>query len=211
MVRVPDLERWSQPVVYPIGTTLFREGNEVATLRVLTSGVVKICVSKDGHDLLVGVRTAGRVLGATSAILGDPQLATAVAITACELRTLSFREFHAFRTSSPDVAGWLLDQFAREIRDQHKRARALASGRLEAHLRWLIVYVFRAAHVERRDGSLRLGFPLNVTEIAEWMGVTRPPVSALLTRLRRQGVLVRDHDWWVLPADSPWLAEVRTL
>ena len=150
----------------------------------------------------MALRTAGWILGAPAHILHENHLGTVTAITECEFRTMPARQFSVSMQQDTDLAAWLREQFAREIREQLRRASAFASGKVRDRLDWLVPYLFQASHQVLSDGSLRLGFPLSVTTLADMLGVSRQAASAHLAVAVERGLLVRAMDWWILPATS---------
>jgi DNA-binding GntR family transcriptional regulator len=75
--------------------------------------------------------------------------------------------------------------------------------------------VYQALRDTLRNGSIAAGSALQVTQLAEQLGVSRTPVRDALTRLAGEGVLVSEGGSFILPAfgiqDMDDLYEVRFL
>jgi CRP-like cAMP-binding protein len=79
---------------YSPGTTLFRQGEPVRTLYLIEDGFVKLTRAEEsGHDVLIGVRSPGWLLGAASALLERPHPITAETVSACTLRRLATSDY----------------------------------------------------------------------------------------------------------------------
>jgi CRP-like cAMP-binding protein len=207
---IPGLEHWSRPATFDRGDVLVRQGDSPGVVRLLGSGIASVtALVKDRsggvRSPLLALRTSGSVLGGVPAVLGGPHVASVTAITPCETRTQSVDAFRRLivRGGDPDVAEWLVRQQSREIREQIRRAIALATKNQEDHFVWLIVYLFQAAHHREADGSLTLTFPLTVTDMATAMGAARSPVSVIVSSYLRRELLLRPRfDLWVIPPTS---------
>jgi CRP-like cAMP-binding protein len=190
------------PSCYPKGTILFREGDPIRSVYLVLSGVMSLRSFQAGREVLVAVRTAGWLLGAASAIHGAAHLATAVAMTPCELRPMSDRDFGRFRRTDAEFRERLQEMLAEEVAEQFARAAAVAGGDCQARLEHLLASLFRASGQQRPDGSVRLTLDLSVTDLANLVGVGREYISRLLPKLSATGVLVRERDWFVATPDS---------
>jgi CRP-like cAMP-binding protein len=206
----PDESVLSVPVELPRGARIFRQGQTLWSVFLVTQGVVKITVPRQNSDALVALRTKGSMLAIAPALLGIPQPAVATALTPCELRSLPLERLKALLLTDSRVGRWLTYTLAAEVHEHHLRAEALHSGRSDTSLEWLIVQLFRAAHVLRGDGSLRMGFHLPVGDIGSLIGVSRQWASQLLHGFAHRGLIGWERDWLVLPKESPLLRQVRT-
>ncbi len=207
---IPGLEHWTRLVTFKRDEVLVRQGDSPGVVRLLTSGIASVTAIVDDRNgevqsPLLALRTTGSVLGSIPALLGGPHIATVRAITPCDARTLPVDAFRRLvvRGGDPEVAEWLARQQAREIREQIRRAIALAAKNQEDHFVWLIVYLFQEAHHRDADGSLTLTFPLRVTDMAAAMGSGRSPVSMIVSSYIRRGLLSRQRgDRWIIPPTS---------
>lgn len=191
------------PLQFPPGFTLFREGAEIRTVYLLTSGVVKMLESVDGQNILVGIRTPNWLIGVAAAIRGDRHVATIAALSDCEVRPLAIDALHRLRRTDTAVCLWLQDRLCEELLDQLRRCATLASDRHgEARLERLVVDLFGAASTQRADGSWKLTLSLTVTELGTLIGFGREWTSKILGKWRLNGVLEKHHGWFVIPATS---------
>ena len=192
---------------YPRGTTLFREGDVPRFVHWVVTGSVKLSIESDGGLTVLGLRGPGTILGSMATIAGGSHTATAMTITPCEIRLIPSREFVAAVTAK-GMATHLAGLWAGEMLDGHQwqaRAQLGAKSALEG----LIVTLFVIAGEERRDGSWKLRDDIALQELADEIGKTRQWTSGCIREWKRDGILAREHGWWVLPASSPLIARVR--
>jgi CRP-like cAMP-binding protein len=195
-------------VSYPKGVPLFRQGDEVRSLLLLVDGIVTLHVPHDGAEALVGVRTAGWLLGAAPAVCGRRHRTIARTMTPCDLRPLGIDAFHRMRLADPAMSDALQDRLGQEVIEQVDRAAVLFAGDARERARQALVELFAAAGVERPDGSVRLSIAVSVTDLASFAASDRGHISRLVAALAEEKLLVREKDWFVIPARSPWLAEL---
>ena len=198
-----EVHDWPNAVRCAAGMILFRERDLVEGVWLIKSGVVKICIAYRGDQVIVAIRAQNWILGAPAVDLGDCHLGTATTLTDCELQTMSLRQFRMLLDTAPEWGKWVRAQYAREIREQLQRASAFATGRVCDRLDWLVPVLFRASCISLADGSLRLGFPLSTTEIADMLCVSRQAASTHLNRAAGRGRVARNRGWLVIPPASP--------
>ena len=72
---------------------------------VVLSGRVKlVTVTRDGHEVGLGIREPGDLIGEMSALDGEDRTATAIALEPVEARAIAVPDFMAFLGSTPGAA-----------------------------------------------------------------------------------------------------------
>src|SRR5712691_8679747 len=72
------------------GFELFRQGRTAQDVYWVQSGLTKlVSLNEDGDETIIGLRSSGWFLGATSAILRKPYPVTATTVTDCKLYRFS--------------------------------------------------------------------------------------------------------------------------
>jgi CRP-like cAMP-binding protein len=149
-----------ETVVYPAGTTLFRERDRVKSVQIIVSGVVRTSVMRGGGELFLGVCGPGWPLSAVPALLEGIQITTAVAVTETEVTRCSLDRFQRHRRDVPEVADWLQRMFAKEAGRQLRRWATVVPKGTREGLTWLLLDLFRRfaeAGVSRAgDGARRM-------------------------------------------------------
>lgn len=196
-----------EPVVLPAGTVLAREGQRVATIYVVESGLVSVTKQGPEGDVLIGYAARGHVIGASCAIRGLPHATTAWSLHVVHARPLSVAAFQELRRGSLPFAAWLHERLAMKIEQQVRRLVASSARSGEARLLALLVELFGLASELRADGSRRLLVTEPMEHLASGIGVSRERASRALSALAASGVVGRDgNGWLVAPAGSPIVA-----
>jgi CRP-like cAMP-binding protein len=186
------------------GRCLFQQGDRLARLNLLVSGLAQASVvAANGSSGLIAVRTPGSLLGAAAACLGVPQPVTITALTDCVVRPITLSDFEHVRARNPSVAAWLQEVLARQVNDYHAWSAAAALGRKRDLLEWLLADLFANASQRRPDGSARLLVPIGLSQLAQFLGVSRQWAYRLLEKLSNEDAIRRDPSGWLTaPASS---------
>jgi len=148
--------------------------------------------------VLRGVHPTGWVIGAGAALTGGRIDATICTLTDCRVRPLP-RETFAAAARVPVASAWLSLMLAADARDQSRWLVATEAGAM-ALTEALFVSLFAAAARAQPDGTLRLTFPLSVTQVAAFVGVSRQYMSRILAALSDTGTVAhRDDRFWLPP------------
>ena len=171
------------------GTALVREREPGDCVLVVLSGRVKlVTVSRDGHEVLLGIRVPGDLIGEMSALDGADRTATAIALEPVETHAIRVPEFIAFLGSTPGAALVLARLLCARLRDaDRKRAEWLALdtlGRVAARL----------VELADRFGSSTVDgivIEIHITQedLAGWTGSSREAVIKSLRKLRELGLI----------------------
>jgi CRP-like cAMP-binding protein len=186
----------------PAGSTLFVEGDEPYDLMIIETGDVKLVTTAlNGQETVLDVLGAGEVLGELSAIDGAPRSATAVALTAVELTSISVDRFLVFLRANPSLMGALLAVTVRRLRLSNRRqlefTTADALGRVCARLDELADRYGRDG--DRAADGIQIELPITQTELAQWCGLSREAVVKALRKLRDLGwISITDREVSVL-------------
>jgi CRP-like cAMP-binding protein len=188
-------------ITFKKGAVIARAGSEVRTLYLIDRGVVGRFVPTGGREVLVGVRTAGWLLGAVPAITNGRYQATTTALTECVLRPLPIAAFRqAIRAL--DLGVWLNEMLALDVHAHMRRAAAIGSRRLQALIEELLVELLVAAGRTMSDGSIRLTLQVSVTNVATLVDASRERTSRVLADLDAIGTLTRVGGWLTAPVKS---------
>src|SRR4051795_13480061 len=121
------------------GTALFREREPGDCVLVVLTGRVKlVTLTRDGSEVVLGIREPGDLIGEMSALDGADRTATAIALEPVETRAMTVSDFIAFLESTPGAALVLARLLSARLRDaDRKRAEYVALdtlGRVAARL-----------------------------------------------------------------------------
>jgi CRP/FNR family transcriptional regulator len=188
------IERLAPPEEYPAKVEIFQQGSTACEVFFIDQGFVKLsCLSEDGKELIVGMRSCGAMLGSASVMLGRPHPVTATALTCCLLRRIPLVMF--FELARTDAQfGWHLHQVhSREVYDQASHLVALrylsARKRLE-HLLWQVIYAMKFDTDPTPD---KISLPLKFLDLARLIGITAEHFSRVLRQMEEESVIRREN------------------
>ena len=168
------------------GQTLFFEGEEGRDVYVLVEGLVKVVMTAaSGRQVILGLESAGSVLGELSAIDGQPRSASAEAVTPVDAIVLRIEDFRSFLEHQPRVATELLEVVATRLRRTSQRQLEFGAGDALARLcSCLLILIGRFGDDEDVPS---VSLPIAEKELAELTGLSREAVVKGLRRLRELG------------------------
>ena len=83
-----------KPKTIPAKTVLLEQNQRSSFVFVIRSGIVKLtCISEDGQETLLGLRSEGWWAGAPVALLNIPSIITVTAVTSCSVSSIPMSEF----------------------------------------------------------------------------------------------------------------------
>jgi CRP-like cAMP-binding protein len=173
---------------WPVGATLFHQGEEADHVLVLTSGLVKaVATSEDGQTATLGLRGPGEILGELAAVDGGTRSASVVAIDAVEALSIPIDAFREFLRDQPGAALALLSGVADRLRDASRRQAEF--GTLDATARVArMLSELGDTYGEPAAGGLRIDL-VSQDELASLCGASREAVARALRTLRSDGMV----------------------
>lgn len=169
------------------GDQLVRQGEPGHDVVVVLSGRAKLVVAiGGGHDVLLGVRGPGDLLGELAALDEGPRTATAVALETGTAGHLPAPELRRFLADRPAVSWALMRMLATRLREADVGRIELSSqdalGRVAARLLELGEH-----HGRRADDGVHIELGVTQYDLAAWTGASRPAVARALQAMRRLG------------------------
>jgi CRP-like cAMP-binding protein len=178
---------------------LYSQADPAKDVYLIEQGLVELTwLNEQGHELVVGLRHPGWLLGASSVILEEPHSATATTVIPCRLRRLRAEEFRRLARTNVELSWSLNQMLSREVQAQAVYACGLgllsARNRLEQFL-WDLS-VSTGGGQERKP--VRLQLPLKKSEVARLIAITPQYLSELLKQLENAGILRREKGWLIV-------------
>jgi len=186
LTAVKELEAFERAQYYTSHSSLFHQGERPGGVFILKSGTVKLSISSSkGRVVILRIATAGEILGLSSLISGDPCIATAETLEACEVGYVDRDLFLQFLFSNPEAAMTVAFQVSANYKTACRQVSLLglcrsASERLALFLlNWTTPKSFREAP-QAWPG-------LTHEEISQIAGTTRETVTRTLMDFRKKG------------------------
>lgn len=173
------------------GAIVFGEGDVSNRVVLVLSGRLKVSASSnDGHEVVLGYRERGDVLGEFAAIDGEPHLATVTAVEPTEALVLPADRFMAALEERPAASMALLRSVISRLRDADRKRLEFASldatGRVA---RRLVELAERYGEAEGEGEGIHITLPITQQELAGWVSTSREAVSKSMHRLRERGLI----------------------
>jgi CRP/FNR family cyclic AMP-dependent transcriptional regulator len=172
----------------PVGSTIFREGDESNGVLVLRSGRAKVTMnSEEGRTVILYLAAPGELLGLSSAISGTVRQVSAVALEPCDLDLIRRDAFMEFLNRHEEQFHAALDELAM----QHScilaaiRRLSLAPSLLANMARFLLGLNCPETTPQTNKIFLRL----TQEEIAQQLGTTRESVTRTMSKLRKNNII----------------------
>ena len=174
---------------------MVRSGERLDNAHLLLSGfVARAHEDSAGNRQIIGIGVAGDLLDIHGAVLGQLEQEL-VALSACEVAMLPYRELRRLTQQSPAIQTVLWLQAAIDHSIQGAWIQALGTKRGPAKL----AHVF--CEMQLRLGlvgiATKMGFPLPLSqqELAEYAGMTHVHLNRCLKELRDSGLVSFSQGW----------------
>jgi CRP-like cAMP-binding protein len=189
---------------YRAGQSLLLAGDRSDHVFCITEGGAKISIdTREGHQLLLGLRGPGDLLGELAAVdpQGSTRTATVVALGPLAIVAMTGAEFRTFLDDHPGAGRALTVLLARRLRQADRKR--IEYGSLDTPRRVAHVLVEMAeSHGRPCQEGIAIGVPLSQEEIAGLISASRESVARGLSGLRdrnlittaRRAIVVRDLD-----------------
>jgi CRP-like cAMP-binding protein len=185
-----SLRRGGKAVAFGIGSVFFRQGDPADTVFCIDSGRVKLAVmSAQGKEAVVGLFRAGDFFG-ESCLIGQPlRMATATAMTDCQLVHIERAQMTRILKEEPSSGAF----FVRHLLTRNSRVEEdLVDQLFNSSEKRLARTLLLLANVGKEGGLQPITTPVSQETLAEIVGTTRSRVSHFMNKFRKQGFI--DYD-----------------
>jgi CRP-like cAMP-binding protein len=171
-------------------SAIYHQGKRCDDLFCLLDGQIKLArVNREGRELTTALMTSGEFFGPALGAQGVRQaLETATARGSVTVWRVAAKEFHRLLLNQPVLGSRMVEALARRQRQMERRLECFAFKRAEARLAETLREL-SGAFEPRCEHGFGTHIRLTQQELADLVGATRPVVSTILNRLRKQGVL----------------------
>jgi len=172
------------------GSAIYYQGKRCDDVFCILDGQVKLArVNREGRELTTALMTIGQFFGPALGAQGAREaLETATARDAVAVWRVAAKEFHQLLLNQPALGLRMVEALTRRQRQMERRLECVVFKRTEARLAETLRELSGAFEPRCEHG---FGTHIRITqqELADLVGATRPVVSTILNRLRKQGVL----------------------
>ena len=198
--RIGSDEAWLQPShTYPRGVEIFHQGQVLQEILFVASGMLKLTqVDAKGRECIVGLVLPNEWLGSAPVIANRPTPTSAITCSTTVLNSCAAPTFRRRLHEDARLGRQVLEAHAVELCLQASRIGQLCSLSSRQRL-WSVLCLFAGPFKLSHAGSaIRLRLPLQLWELAEFVGITPEHLSRLLKAMEQEGRLRRENGWIVL-------------
>ena len=171
------------------GEVVFLQGENGGRVGIVLDGVVALSTGDDhGRSALVGLRTAGDLLGEVEAVLGGARGMSGTAPRPASLRIVGLTAFRRLVTDTPSGRAALTTVLAAQA--QLAVEWRLGAGRpVPLRLARCLLELCDEYGLPDVDGSIHIDLPLSQDDLAAFVGASRDAVAKTLAGWRRLGLV----------------------
>jgi len=170
---------------FPRGTTIIAAGDVTESLYVVISGRMKVMMSDDeGREVILAILGTGEYFGEMGLVDDSPRSASVVALEACELLSLSKRDFKNCLNDNFEMAMTVMRGLVKRLREADKKIGSLALMDVYGRVARLLLEM-----AETIDGQKVVTKKLAKQDIAKMIGASREMVSRVMKDLQTGGFI----------------------
>ncbi|NBQ54735.1 MAG: Crp/Fnr family transcriptional regulator [Proteobacteria bacterium] len=170
---------------HPRGTTIIAAGDLTDSLFVIISGRLKVMMSDDeGREVILAILGSNEFFGEMGLLDDSPRSASVVALEACELLTLSKRDFKKCLSENFELSMAVMRGLVRRLREADKKIGSLALMDVYGRVARLLLEM-----AETIDGQKVVIKKLAKQDIAKMIGASREMVSRVMKDLQAGGYI----------------------
>ncbi len=174
-------------IAYPVGATLFLEGQVSRGIYILCRGRVKLSTSsKDGQTLILKIAHAGEVLGLSATVSGIPYPTTAETSQPCQLNFVKRDDLLKFMAEHGDACMHAAIYMSHECQQAYQHLRSLTSSSSSQRIaRLMLEWSEDDSEITKAHG---IKMALTHDEIGQIIGMSRETVTRTLATFRKQHI-----------------------
>jgi CRP-like cAMP-binding protein len=169
------------------GDVLFAEGEPGEKLFLIETGKIKLGhASPDGRESIIAVLGAGEMLGELSLFDPGPRTATATAVTATKVLSMSHEALLPWLVGRPDLAVSLLAALARRLRRTNEALADLVFSDVPGRVAKALLEL-GGKFGEDTPAGMVVNHELTQEELAQLVGASRETVNKALADFAQRG------------------------
>lgn len=180
--------RRSMLVTVPEREKLFSEGDEGRAAVVVLQGYVKLCsITAAGREVVLEVCGPGSLFGELAVLNGWPRAADAVAVSRCQVLSISGEALRTILMRSPEALFALLGVISRRLREATELFKDGADLPGPARLAKALGQLAATHAYPVENGGLRIDVLLSQRELGALTGLSRESINKQLAAWRDKG------------------------
>jgi CRP-like cAMP-binding protein len=174
---------------FAAGQLICRQGEPLRHVLVLLTGQVEVdAYSRNGNEAVLGIRSAGEVIGEMSAVDGAPRSATVRTLANTQVIMIPPERFATLCRQHPEIGWAVLKVVVRRLRQVSAQCAEQNGNTVAERLAALLVDLSTEYGAPTQDGvTIRLA--RTQRELAAMVGGSRESVVRALSDLRNRGIV----------------------
>jgi CRP/FNR family transcriptional regulator, cyclic AMP receptor protein len=169
----------------PRSTTVMASGDATDSLYIVLSGRLKVMMSDaEGKEVILSILGPGEFFGEMGLIDDAPRSASVVSIEACELLSITKRDFKKCLAENFEMAQAVMRGLVKRLRDADRKIGSLALLDVYGRVARLLLDM-----AETVDGEKIVTKRLPKQDIAKMIGASREMVSRVMKDLQMGGYI----------------------
>lgn len=170
---------------FPRGATIMLAGGVTDSLYIVISGRLKVMISDDeGREVILAILGAGEYFGEMGLIDDSTRSASVVTLEACELLSLSKRDFKKCLLENSEMTSMVMRGLVKRLREADRKIGSLALMDVYGRVARLLLEMS-----ETINGERVITKKLSKQDIAKMIGASREMVSRVMKDLRTGGFM----------------------
>lgn len=189
----PLITHYKTSTDYPVGATIFSEGDPVLGIYQIYSGKIKVVTSFNSNkERIVRLAASDQMLGHRG--LGGNMIypVTAVTLEKSQISFIPIDVFYKAIKANSELAFQMLMFYADELKDSEKRMKMMASLTASEKVAVSIMTIINAFGFDKNDPTL-LDFTPTRKDIASIAGTTYETVIRVLSNLEKSKVITLER------------------
>ncbi len=183
--------------VWDAGEVMFQRGDQGDWMALIETGRVKLTLlTAQGRELVLRHASAGDSLGEMSLLDGEVRSADATAMSDVTAWVLDRARFAEVSGVHPAIILATARYFCQRLRETTEQLEGIALYPLEARLARFFLLTLRQLNGDALPQTAVITLDFSQSELAAFLGASRPKVNRALQVLQEMGALTRVDGHW---------------
>jgi CRP-like cAMP-binding protein len=201
MEEIHVIDKMSTMTPVKKGTIIISPRNPIKALFLLKKGQVRLYrVNAQGKQFTTDILVDGNLFGETTSFSITDNEMYVEAMTDTYLCTMAKDEFETFIVKNPQISLKLINILSSRLKDTYDLSEKIALGDVKYRVLFLLVMLSERSGKRKKEWQT-IEMRLTHADIATMVGSSRETVSAIISQLRKDGLLKKGLLHYSIDAD----------
>jgi CRP-like cAMP-binding protein len=183
----PLIEHYLRIESFSKNDPIIKVGQPVKGIKFIKTGMVKVDIEEESKEKIIRIAAEGEILGHRG-IGAESYSISAHALVDTEIYFIPKEIFTSLLKSNPELALWLINFLAKELRRAESETRNLVHLSVKQRIASALLYTAKVfGYSETQKGKLR--FTLSRKDFASMVGTTYESVIRTITELQEEKLI----------------------